>query len=361
MVEEKVDHLFPRDGGLDRRAGVRTMWRARGSRWVGLPEASEHFERPRRSGATPAAAPRRGVAGPELRGARPGLAVARALVPRSPAALRGARRRAADRRGSSGSRSTRRSPPPTSRSSSSCAPIPSRHARRRRRLGSLRSSGRPTTGPGPPSSCAIAKARAPLEASHPRRAPGGDRGVQGHGGTAALAVLPRAAGRGDLRAGETRKPGASRSWKRDSPRSGGRRTSAGGTRSCIACARSCCSRPAPTRPRRTRASGAPSRSRGTAVAKSLELRAAALPGPACGAGPDRWPGAARRTPCEGLETPDLRAGLSRPLGSGPIPNAPLTPRRGPSFAPAKLGKSPLTAARSHPRAHTPDHVVGGRG
>ena len=78
-----------------------------------------------------------GVAGPELRGHRPGLAIARALVSRSSGhGLRGRVPRAAPRPASSGSRSTRPSPRPTWPCSSSSAPIPPPSASRRRRRSS---------------------------------------------------------------------------------------------------------------------------------------------------------------------------------------------------------------------------------
>ena len=146
---------LPRDAGLRAATfGVRHAGGRPRSRWA-------TSRRPATTSTTSSAKPTRpapapaGIAGPELRGDRPGLAVARALVPRpSGHGLRARVPRAAPGRASSGSRSARRSPRPTWPCSSSSAPIPPPSARQAEEALELspRSSRRPTTAPGPPSS-----------------------------------------------------------------------------------------------------------------------------------------------------------------------------------------------------------------
>ncbi len=165
----------------------------------------------------------------------------------------------APRASSSGSRSARRSPPPTWRCSSSSARIPPRSAgRRRRRSTSPRSSRRPTTARGRPSSSPTgrrwARRRRPASRVFETRS-----GLRGDGGAPPLAVLPLPArGRSPPEGGDGRGP--RRRGGGPVPRAA-RRTSAGGTPSCIGFERSCCWPAAPSRPTPKRPCGAPSRSR----------------------------------------------------------------------------------------------------
>ena len=264
--EVRADHgrdgaRLARDPGLGAAAlGVR---HARGGPAPDgpLPGGLRRHRRPRAGGRPePAPAPP-GIAGPELRGPRLGLAIARALVPRSsghgPRARASHALRLARQLGQPFSQAIaatylallqqlRADPATFRRQAEEALELATEFkATYYRAWAAILVAYAETLGR--PEATALAR----LRERH--------RELQGDGGAAPPAVLPRAAGR--------RPPPGRRSGGRPRRRGRGlvpqlgRRTSAGGTRSSIACARSCCWPAAPRRPRRKRPSGARSRSR----------------------------------------------------------------------------------------------------
>ena len=323
--EVRADHRrdgarLPRDArARSRRARPSRCWRGSGSRWAASRRPATTSTSLVRE-ADPSQLQRlQESQGLNYEVARPGLAIARALVP-GPA---GHGPRARVRRPAPRARARAAVQPGHRRDLPRPAPAAPRRSRRRsagrrrRRSSSRRSSRRPTTARGPPSSSPTRETLGRPEATALDAAARRDRRASRRRGRGFACRTTSRCWRTPTSA--PARPDAGLDVVEEALSAAGRRTSAGGTPSCIACARSCCWRsgaePAEAEAALRRALEI---ARGQ-QARSLELRAAlALAGlwAASGRPPRRESLLAplHASFTEGLETPDLvaaRALLSR--------------------------------------------------